>query len=58
MGGSKGGGGKAPVAEPAKRRVAGSAAETETQSLLRRRGLQSTKMGLNSLGGGNNLGGR
>ncbi len=57
MGGSKGGG-KSPVAEPVKRQVAGNVAETETQSLLRRRGLESTKVRSNALGGGMKLGGQ
>ena len=55
----KGGGGDAPKApEPTKRKVGETAATAESQSLIRRRGLQATKMARNSLGGGTNLGGR
>ena len=56
-----GGGGEAPKApEPAKRKVGGNAAQAETASLLRRRGLEATKSkaSRNSLGGGMNMGGR
>ena len=56
--GKGGGGGKpAPAAEPVKKKVGGTVADTEAQSLIRRRGLQATKMARNSLGGGSNLGG-
>lgn len=52
------GGGQIPqVAEPHKRNVSGKTAQAETSSLLRRRGLEATKMNRNSLGGGQNLGG-
>lgn len=58
-GGGGGGGGDAPKApEPTKRKVGETAATAESQSLIRRRGLQATKMARNSLGGGTNLGGR
>lgn len=56
MGGG-GGGQKAPPAEPVKRNVSGKAAQAETSSLIRRRGLEATKKIRNSLGGGQNLGG-
>ena len=56
--GKGGGGAPAPTPEPAKRKVGETAATAESQSLIRRRGLQATKMARNSLGGGTNLGGR
>ena len=56
MGGGKSSG--ASAAEPVKRKVGAKASGYEAQSLINRRGLQSTKMARNSLGGGMNLGGR
>ena len=56
MGG--GGGGNPKAADPVKRNVSGKTAQTESNSLIRRRGLASTKQSANSLGGGRNLGGR
>ena len=58
MGKGGGGGGASPAPEPAKRKVGETAAMAESQSLIRRRGLQATKMARNSLGGGMNMGGR
>ncbi len=55
---AKGGGGDAPKADPVKKKVGAPAAQAEAQSLIRRRGLQSTKRTGNSMGGGNNFGGR
>jgi hypothetical protein len=55
--GKGGGGGDVPKAEPVKKKVGGTVADAETKSLLRRKGLQATKMSRNSLGGGSNLGG-
>lgn len=57
MGKGGGGGGDVPKAEPVKKKVGGTVADAETKSLLRRKGLQATKMSRNSLGGGSNLGG-
>ena len=56
----KGGGGETALvaAEPAKKKVGETAATAESQSLIRRRGLQSTKKLSAQLGGGINLGGR
>ena len=54
MGG--GGGKKAPEIEPVLQKV-GTAEKAETASLLRRKGLESTKRSRNSLGGGMNMGG-
>jgi len=56
---AKGGGEKkAPKADPVKKKVGAPAAQAEASSLIRRRGLQSTKRTGNSMGGGNNFGGR
>jgi len=53
-----GGGQEAPkTPDPQKRNVSGRAATAESNSLIRRRGLESTKMARNSLGGGSNMGG-
>lgn len=54
-----GGGQEDPkAADPQKRNVSGKTAQAESSSLIRRRGLASTKQTSNSLGGGRNLGGR
>jgi len=45
-------------ADPQKRNVSGRTAQSESGSLIRRRGLASTKQSSNPLGGGRNLGGR
>ena len=55
MGG--GGGGVESTPEPAKRNVSGNAANAEQNSLIRRKGLQSTIRATNPLGGGSNFGG-
>ena len=52
------GGGSAPVAPaPVKKTAAANVEQAETASLIRRRGLASTKKTPNSFGGGFNLGG-